>query len=104
MDSKRSAVTIIAVIVAAAVMVGRAESPGLQLLLQNLPVCTAPPSPYTDTWPVAAIDVLGPTAGPLTFTGASLVVGNNTSAQPLTAGIPVESATTQCGVPVSGTG
>ena len=42
--------------------------------LTPLPMCSAPPSPGTDGWPVAAPDSLGSTPGtPVTFSGASLL-------------------------------
>ena len=48
--------------------------------LLPLPQCYAPPSPDTDTWPVAAHDSLGSTAGvAVTFSAASLLA-NDTGA------------------------
>src|SRR5438445_9979238 len=42
--------------------------------LTPLPMCSAPPSPGTDGWPVAVADSLGSTPGtPVTFSGASLL-------------------------------
>src|ERR671925_732802 len=45
-------------------------------------MCTAPPSPETDTWPVAATDSLGATVSvtPVTFTGAALLANDRGTA------------------------
>jgi beta-lactam-binding protein with PASTA domain len=45
----------------------------------QFPVCSAPPSPETDTWPVAATDSLPLTGSTLTFSGAALIA-NDTGA------------------------
>ena len=65
------------------------------------PACTAPPSPGTDAWPVAATTTIGSTMSvrPLNFTAASLLAADKGTALTLKA----IAATTANGGTVSGT-
>jgi Big-like domain-containing protein len=56
-----------------------------------LPACSVPPSPDTDTWPVARPDTIGVSTGaPIQFTGAALVA-NDVGVGPLTVVSPIDS-------------
>src|SRR5689334_10940572 len=100
MTLKRACAIVTALALAAAT--GRsAQAVDLQTQLQNLPVCSAPPS-ATDTWPVAATDTLGSTAGALTFTSGALTA-NDLGVPPLAVSFPASSQPRSGGT-ITGTG
>jgi hypothetical protein len=69
----------------------RAQTLNPPLAVQNLPMCVAPPpSSGSDTWPVAATDVIGTTSGPLVFSSAALLA-NDVGMAPLTVTTPINS-------------
>ncbi len=61
--------TMLLIVLFAPAMWGQTSLPGWMQIQQ---VCSAPPSPSSDTWPVANTDAIGTTTGaPLTFTRAT---------------------------------